>query len=45
MNLDELLHRIHTAAEAWIGTPIGGVLLDAHQAIQDLRTEANKCTT
>jgi hypothetical protein len=39
MNLDDLLARIHAAAEAWIGTPVGGVLLDAHHAIETLRKE------
>jgi hypothetical protein len=39
VNLDDLLARIHAAAEAWIGTPVGGVLLDAHDAITDLRRE------
>jgi hypothetical protein len=39
VNLDDLLERLHVGAETWIGTPIGGLLADAHQAIQTLRTE------
>jgi hypothetical protein len=37
----DLLARIHAAAEAWIGTPVGGVLLDAHEAIIRLRSEVS----
>ena len=36
MNINDLLDRLSAAAETWVGTPIGGLLIDTHNAIEEL---------